>query len=119
MLLELIIDPALIKHHYGSIPETYDAPARAYERFSADYSADDYKNAFDRDFVEPVNALCNSLIDRGDIDYLNANQCKQLIPWLEERLKRRNPYLLDEFYEKLLEYSRRAVALGTGIVLDL
>lgn len=119
MRLELIIDPASIDSYYGNIPDTFNAPNNAVERYVPDFEANDYKDLFDLDFVEPVNSACHSLIDRGDVDYLDASQCEELTLWLKERMKRHCPYPLDVFYPKLLEFSKKAVALGTGIALDL
>ncbi len=119
MRLELILNSSLIKRHYGNVPDTYGAPEGAYESYTPNFEANDYKDDFDLDFVEPVNALCHSLIDRGDVDYLDASQCELLVPWLEKRLKRPCPHPLDCFYSRLLEYARRASELGTGVVLDL
>ena len=39
--------------------------------------------------------------------------------WLRERMKRPVPPILQDFYEKLLEYAERAIELGTGVVVEL
>lgn len=119
MRIELIIDLSHILHFYGNIPETFGAPAESYERHELAFDPDEYEDVFDYDFVEPVDELCGALIDRGDVDYLTADQCDLLVPWLEKRLERSCPYPLDTFYPKLLEFARRAVELGTGVVVDL
>lgn len=119
MRLDLVLDPTLIKRHYGDVPDTYGAPEKAFESWRPGFDADDYRELFDFDFIEPVNALCHSLIDRGDVDYLDAKQCGQLALWLDNRMSHSCPYPLDEFYAKLFEFSSRAAALGTGVVLDL
>ena len=119
MYIILILKPSLIRHYYGSIPETTDAPAEAYELYRLMIDPFDYFDLIDTDFVNPVDELCGALLDVGDVDYLDARQCELLVPWLAERLKRPCAYPLNEFYPKLLNFAQRAAKLGTGVVVEL
>jgi hypothetical protein len=71
------------------------------------------------DFIDPVCDLCEALIDIGDVDFLNADKCKKLKGWLEERLQRDVPETFKPIYEKLLEFSSRAIELNTGVEIEL
>lgn len=119
MGIELIIDLSRIASFYGSIPETAGAPVGSYERYQLDFDSFDYFDIIDEDFIQPVDNICHSLLDIGDVEYLDIGQCKLLVPWLEKRLERPCPHPLDAFYPKLLEFARRAIELGTGVVIDL
>lgn len=70
------------------------------------------------DFRTPINDLCDTLFDMGDVDYLPANKCTLIIPWLESRLDTCEGRLYD-LYSKLLDYAQRAVELDTGVVVEL
>lgn len=119
MHIELILDLSEITDFYGDIPETLNAPSWSFERYELCFDPNEHADAFDYDFVEPVDRLCGALIDRGEVDYLTASQCKILVPWLEERLKRPCPHPLNALYPKLLVFARKAAELGTGVVVDL
>lgn len=69
--------------------------------------------------IGPIDRLCNSLIDPGDVDYLNAEQCKLMLGWLEWRLTEPINPRLETIYRKLVEFANKAIELGTGIVFDL
>ena len=55
----------------------------------------------------------------GDVDYLNAEQCKLMLGWLEWRLTEPINPRLETIYRKLVEFANKAIELGTGIVFDL
>lgn len=91
-------------NYYGYIPETFQAKPGQTESFELTEGDEDL---LDKDFIGPIDRLCNSLIDPGDVDYLNAEQCKLMLGWLET------------IYRKLVEFANKAIELGTGIVFDL
>lgn len=70
-------------NYYGYIPETFQAKPGQTESFELTEGDEDL---LDKDFIGPIDRLCNSLIDPGDVDYLNAEQCKLMLGWLEWRL---------------------------------
>ena len=102
--------------YYGYIPETFQAKPGQTESFEL---TDEDENLLDQDFVDPIDRLCNSLIDPGDVDYLNAEQCKLMLGWLEQRLTEPVTSRLETIYRKLVEFANRAIELNTGIVFNL
>ena len=108
MYIALITDLSGISRFYRYIPEIANTPKNAVERYELGFNPDDIAALFDQEFAQPVDEICDALVDRGgDIDYLNAEQCRLLAPWLEEKLKQVPPHPLDTFYPKLLEFAKR------------
>lgn len=70
------------------------------------------------EFVDPINELCGTLFDYGDIDYFDLDNCKKLKTWLEIRLTKPVSELQSEFYHDLLDYVTRAIEYKTGVVLE-
>lgn len=101
---------------YGHIPQAINAPAGSTEVYQLEDS--DF-GLLNRDFIDPVNDLCDTLLDDGDVDFFDAKKCALLIEWLEDRLKKPCPNRLREVYLRLLDYAKRAVELGTGVVVEL
>ncbi len=102
--------------YYGYIPETFQAKPGQTESFEL---TDEDEDLLDQDFINPIDRLCNSLIDLGDVDYLNAEQCKLMLGWLEQRLTEPVASRLETIYRKLVEFANRAIELNTGIVFNL
>lgn len=103
---------------YGNIPwQGDDMPDSAIESvyYSPDDMWDDLKST---EFVDPINELCGTLFDYGDIDYFDTANCVKLKAWLENRLKRPTTGAQYEFYTALLDYATRAIGYGTGVVLE-
>lgn len=103
-------------NYYGYIPETFQAKPGQTESFELTEGDEDL---LDKDFIGPIDRLCNSLIDPGDVDYLNAEQCKLMLGWLEWRFTEPINPRLETIYRKLVEFANKAIELGTGIVFDL
>lgn len=103
-------------NYYGYIPETFQAKPGQTESFELTEGDEDL---LDKDFIGPIDRLCNSLIDPGDVDYLNAEQCKLMLGWFEWRLTEPINPRLEMIYRKLVEFANKAIELGTGIVFDL
>ena len=82
-------------------------------------TADSDRDLLDNDLVDPVNALCGSLLGPYDVDFLDARQCRLLAAWLETRLARPISPRLAVVYRKLDDYARRAVQYDTGVVIEL
>lgn len=102
--------------YYGYIPETFQAKPGQTESFELTEGDEDL---LDKDFIDPIDRLCNSLIDPGDVDYLNAEQCKLMLGWLKQRLTKPIEPRLETIYRKLVEFANKAIELNTGIVFDL
>ena len=104
--------------YYGYMPEIPKDRDGRVEIYRFDVAREDWDLLLD-DFIAPVCNLCNALIDIGDVDFLNADKCKKLKSWLEERLQRDVSETLKPIYEKLLEFSSRAIELNTGVEIEL
>ena len=102
--------------YYGRIPELPHCTGPKAEVFKLD--EDDWP-LLDRDFVDQVNALCGTWLDDGDADFFDVERCKTLVTWLESRLEEPIGQRLTVIYAKLLDYAKRAIVLGTGIVVEL
>lgn len=113
---QLIVDPSKVIGYYGDIPELPMERDGAYEEYRIDWND---MLALTDDFADPINELCGTLLDLGDVDYFDAVQCVKLKDWLETRLKRPCTSRLRKLYTVLLEYATRAIELGTGVVVDI
>ncbi len=104
--------------YYGHIPNTPFPPDSRIEEFSFDIEEKDM-DVFGEEFIDPVDKVCDVLIDFGDVEYLDAEKCIKLKSWLEEWLKKNSPEKIKPIYEKLLAFASRAIGLKTGIVIEL
>ena len=123
MTAQLVLTLDGIDQYYGDIPEIYGHPNNYEEYVAID---EDYKNDendldwyLDEHFAIPVNELCDSLLGYGDVDYLDADKCKKLIPWLEESIKKESNGKVIDTYNKLKEFAKRAIDLNTGIIIEM
>jgi hypothetical protein len=101
---------------YGRIPEPLPGYESNFEEWPLSQSDLILLND---DFVDPVNDLCGTLLDYGDVDFFNTAQCEILKCWLENRIAKQCDCRLSVMYEKLLEFADRAIELGTGVVVEL
>ncbi len=117
MWFTLFIDLTNVKYYGGCIPEIPDEQDGSFEIFKFDDEV--YAPLFDEDFIDEVNALCDSCLDLTDVDYFDKDKCVKLKSWLEKRLSNELNPLLKPIYEKLLDFAARAIELGTGVVIQL
>ncbi len=97
-------------HWYGYIPCPKDGDLSGVEVYQLEDS--DWP-LLEANFLEPVDALCDALLDYGDIDFFDVDKCKKLSVWLEDQLAGNGATgRLRVLYEKLHEYTRRAIELG-------
>ncbi len=101
--------------YYGDIPEAPYESGPNVEVYK--FKMEDWP-LFRDDFIEPVDKLCDVLLDYGDVDYFNAEKCKLLHGWLTERLEKPIVPRLEELYRKLDEFTLRAIDLNTGVVVE-
>ncbi len=104
--------------YYGYMPKIPKDREGRVEIYRFDIPRE-YWDCFEKDFINPVDGQLDALIDIGDVDFLNADKCKKIIEWLDDRLTKPTPPVLKPFYEKLREYSFRAVELNTGVEIQL
>ena len=86
---------------------------------------DIYEEEWDIDFNADNNiimdmwAACNSIIDDGDYDFLDINQCNLLKNWLLEQMKKDNlsAERLQQ-YNSLLKYVNSALSYNIGLGME-
>lgn len=122
MHITLIIHPEKLEH-YGDIPyHSSQSEGNNEIYYPSIQPFDDLDTLWPvlyNDFVVPIMDPCDMVLSLGDPDYFDTEHCKLLAAWLRERMKRPVPPILQDFYEKLLEYAERAIELGTGVVVEL
>lgn len=116
MRFELVKTFDGVSSYYGNIPDTFHAPAGISEKTG--FTLEDQR-AIVGDFVAPINDVCGSCLDAYDVEYFDAKQCEKLMEWLEDRLQAPCSSRLRHLYDTLLEYAKRAVELGTGVIVEL
>ncbi len=114
MIYQLILNLEGLKY-YGDIPEAPQESGPNVEVFQFDM--EDWP-LFRDDFIEPVDTLCDVLLDYSDVDYFDADKCKLLHGWLVERLEKPIQPRLAFLYRKLDEFALRAIELNTGVVVE-
>lgn len=102
--------------YYGDIPEPLPGYESDFDEFGLEQG--DIILLKD-DFADPINGICGTLLDYGDVDYFDAFRCKRLCLWLEGRFCMACDDRLAMLYRKLLDFASRAVELGTGVVVEL
>lgn len=104
--------------YYGEIPqyteEGYSKNTECYQ-----IETEEERNLLLSDFMNPINDLCGTLLDYGDVDWFNVENCAKLNAWLDDRMQKPCNELLLKLYSILLEYTGRAIELGTGVVVEL
>ena len=80
---------------------------------------DDVDFFFDDNAIDEIAKRCDSLIGYGDADYFNAEKCKILKDWIDERLRKPAESRYREMLEVLKDYCQQAVELNTGVYIDL
>lgn len=120
MLLALVLKPEELTCTYGDIPNVPPSTNGAVEVTRFDLPAGLSVEAFCDQFVEPIDACCDALLDYGDVDYLDSGACSVLAAWIPSRCTDEglSPWVRG-LYNKLLEYAKRAVEHGTGVVVEL
>lgn len=101
--------------YYGNIPEIPNTEDDRFEVFTLFFD--------DRDLLMPfvfdINDACKTVLDYGDVDFFDSEQCRLL----EEFINTINSNCLNQRQLKLFEviknYSKEAQTLKTGIVIEL
>ena len=116
MFFALVVQPDALECTYGDIPNAVAESGDACEVFKLE---DGDWDLLDSEFVDAAYRVCHALLDYGDVDYLDAEQCALLQDWLDSRLENFLEPRLRILYAKLADYTRRAQILGTGVVIEL
>ncbi len=70
-------------------------------------------------FVDQVNSECGTILDDGDYDFFNIEQCALLKTWINKELDAEVPEHIHTLYGVILGYIDRAILYNTGIAIDL
>ncbi|MDC7301114.1 hypothetical protein [Agathobacter ruminis] len=84
-----------------------------------EYVADDVDDWFLNNMVDQINASCETLLDDGDYDYLDAEKCAKLVKLLDNIS---NEFIPEEYeipIATLKDYAIRAIHNNTGISIEL
>ncbi len=102
-------------HYYGNIPDPSSLSCEQIKELPLEES--DWP-LLSKWFVDPINQLCGTALDYGDVDYFDSDSCRVLCQWLNGSLRTTTDHHLRAIYSALLDLGRTAVQLGTGIVLE-
>lgn len=84
-----------------------------------EYVADDVNNWFLDSMIGRINSACDTLLDDGDVDYINAEKCKKLIETIDELPSNYIPKEFQEIMAVLIDYAQRAIKYNTGIEIEM
>ena len=104
--------------YYGEIPQ-YTEDGYLEKTVCHRIETEEERELLLEDFMDPVNELCGTVLDYSDVDWFGPESCVKLKGWLEDRLRRPCDERLRSLYAVLLDFVDRAIALGTGIVVEL
>ena len=121
MILMLYHDLSKVKYWYGPVPG--DGPVET-DNVSVLYTSEDcymddetYPAYYDNVFG-PINDVCGSDLDNFDYDYLSAEQCKKLVPWLDKQIANPKDKRFLPLYKELRDYAKKAIEYNTGIGIE-
>jgi len=123
MLINVIlVEPEYDRNTYFKyIPDDYRQLEKSYE-YRYDYK---YDEIIANNFMDYINVYCsagylgNATLDDGDVDYLNVDQCKQLVEWIELHPEIVNKDDRKPAYDFLLKCAKEAIEIGNGMVIQL
>ena len=114
MAIQLFLDLNNLEY-YGYIPEVPDNSEGRIEEFHFINGDEDYL----KDDIDEIDSICGALLDIGDVDYFNCEKCAKLKDWVDERLQKPVVPRYREILGVLRDYCQRAIALKTGVVIEL
>lgn len=91
----------------------------AIEYYVLENDWDDVDLFEDDQAIDEIAQRCDSLIGYGEDDYFNAEKCKIILSWIEERLCKPAVPRYREMLEVLKDYCKRAIEYNTGVYIDL
>ncbi len=84
-----------------------------------EYRTDDLNDWFLNNMVDKINAECATLLDDGDVDYIDAERCKNLVDLIESLPHNFIPIEHKKSMDVLLDYAHRAIEYNTGIEIEM
>ncbi|MFR0558393.1 hypothetical protein ACLUWO_05835 [Pseudoscardovia radai] len=120
MILSLYHDLSKVKKWYVNIPadDPVDTDNVTVLYTSEDCDMDEDWEAYEKCFFLPVDKLCNALLEMYEYDFLNAEQCKKLVPWLDKQIRHPNDKRFLPMYKELKDYALKAIEYNTGIGIE-
>ena len=100
---------------YGPVPNFSTADPSNIETFFAD----DVNDWFLDNMVIKINSYCDTCLDDGDIDYIDAKRCENLIDMIDELPSGFVPDEFTEAIDVLRDYAQRAIEYNTGIEIEM
>ena len=100
---------------YGSIYDFGTGLAGMVE----EYVVDDTNDWFLEHMIDKINATCDTLLDNGDFDYIDAEKCKELIKMINDFPNGFVPKEFEKVIDILLDYAHRAIEYNTGIEIEM
>jgi hypothetical protein len=100
---------------YGPIYDFGTADPKNIESFYAP-DVDDW---FLDNMVIKINSYCDTCLDDGDIDYIDAKRCKNLIEMIDDLPSGFVPDEFTEAIEVLKSFANRAIEYDTGIEIEM
>lgn len=125
MLISLIKRPEKLTYSYGNIPDIPNEPEDIAQTVVFDFSffaeaTDSEIDEFELRFLGPMNRICSTLLDYGDVDYVDFSCCTELAAWLDTELDRGNMAENERiFFDVLRQLALEASQLKTGLVIEL
>lgn len=101
--------------YYGDIPEATSVPENQVESTLYGFDADWHAII---DFAMKVNDACGTALDISDVDFFDVRKCKELVTLLDAPISIEDDVLAG-FVVDLKVAAKRAIELGTGIVVEL
>lgn len=69
--------------------------------------------------VDELDSFCGALLDNGDVEYFSDDKLLKLKEWLDKYIKEIYDNNLKNLLMILLKYTKRAIELNTGVVIEL
>ena len=69
--------------------------------------------------IDKINAACDTLLDDGDVDYISAKKCENLISLLEKLPDGYVPQKYVKVVSALKDFAARAIDYNTGIAIEM
>ena len=83
------------------------------------YYAEDVNDWFLDNMIIKINSYCDTCLDDGDIDYIDAKRCKNLIDMIDDLPSGFVPKEFTETIEVLKDFAQRAIEYDTGIEIEM
>ena len=101
---------------YGPIYDLGSGVPGKVEDYVMDYDEHDWMMD---NLIDQINATCDTLLDDGDVDYISAKKCENLISLLENLPDGFVPLKYLKVVSVLKDFATRAIEYNTGIAIEM